>query len=97
MLFCSPVGAQELSNIAKGRVAYQSSSYDHNLTSQLLTDGIVSKGEPAYLEVFTPQGMLGQRERESSIDGNEWTRVEVLSQTLPKDKGELAFLQYDCR
>ncbi len=95
MSLCAPAGAQELHNIAKGRVAYQSSSYDHNLTSQLLTDGIVSKGEPAYLEVLTPQGMLGQRERESSIDGNEWTRVEVLSQTRPKGKGELAFLQYN--
>ena len=48
----------ELRNLALHRAVYQYSanaSYDNNLTAQLLTDGIVSQGEPAWLEVPWPQ------------------------------------------
>ena len=55
-------------NIALNRAMYQSSSYDYNLTGQLLTDGIIDR-TPVFLEVFTPQGNLPKREREWSIDG----------------------------
>ena len=61
------------SNIALNRIAYQSSSWDYNLTSQLLTDGIIKDKTPAWLNVTTPEGSLPPNKREACIDGNEWT------------------------
>ena len=60
-------------NIALNRTAYQSSSWDYNLTSQLLTDGIIKDKTPAWLNVTTPEGPLPPNKREACIDGNEWT------------------------
>ena len=60
-------------NIALNRIVYQSSSWDYNLTSQLLTDGIISDKAPAWLNVTTPEGPLPPHKREACIDGNEWT------------------------
>ncbi len=60
-------------NLALYRTVYQSSSWDFNLTSQLLTDGIVDEQDPAWLNVTTPEGPLPPRKREACIDGNEWT------------------------
>ncbi|MBQ2497345.1 MAG: hypothetical protein II509_01670, partial [Prevotella sp.] len=74
-------------NLARGRMVYQSSSFDFNMTAQLLTDGIVAQksrtkspshsgegsGVGPFLEVSTPDGQLPQRQRESTIDGNDWT------------------------
>ena len=61
------------SNIALNRIVYQSSSWDYNLTSQLLTDGIIKDKAPAWLNVTTPEGPLSPNKREACIDGNEWT------------------------
>ena len=72
------VGSTEYRNVARGRMVYQSSSFDFNMTAQLLTDGITSKGAPVFIEVTTPDGQLPQRQRESTIDGNEWTRSYVM-------------------
>ncbi|MCR5130199.1 MAG: discoidin domain-containing protein [Prevotella sp.] len=72
------VGSNAFRNVALGRMVYQSSSFDFNMTAQLLTDGIISKGAPVYLEVTTPDGQLPQRQRESTIDGNDWTRSIVM-------------------
>ena len=80
------VAADGLRNVAQGRMTSQSSSFDFNMTSQLLTDGIISKGTPVFLEVTTPDGQLSQRQRESTIDGNDWTRSIVM--------GEDTWLQY---
>lgn len=72
-------------NIALNRMVYQSSSYDYNLTGQLITDGIIDK-EAVFLEVLTPSGNLPKREREWSIDGGEYSRNIVM--------GEKSFLHY---
>jgi len=61
-------------NIALHRKAYHSSSYDYNLTAQLLTDGIITRQGPAYLVASTNSGVLPLREREWAIDGGEYTR-----------------------
>ena len=84
-------------NLARGRMVYQSSSFDFNMTAQLLTDGIirgvkelgskgVKKNVPVFLEVSTPDGQLPQRQRESTIDGNDWTTSYVM--------GDDTWLQY---
>ena len=45
-------------DIALHRMVYQSSSWDFNLTSQLLTDGIIDEHLPVWLNVCTPEGPL---------------------------------------
>lgn len=62
-------------NIALHRAVYQSSSFDNNLTAQMLTDGVETVRLPSLLNVYTPAGLLSKRERESTLDGNEWTRA----------------------
>lgn len=74
-------------NLALFRTVYQSSSWDFNLTSQLLTDGIYDKESPAWLNVTTPEGPLPPHKREACIDGNEWTSNIVM--------GGNTWLQYD--
>ena len=67
------VANDDYRNLALHRTVYQSSSWDFNLTSQLLTDGIVDEAAPAWLNVTTPDGPLPPHKREACIDGNEWT------------------------
>ena len=57
-------------NLALFRTVYQSSSWDFNLTSQLLTDGIYDRESPAWLNVTTLEGPLPPHKREACIDGN---------------------------
>lgn len=57
-------------NIALKRAAYHSSSYDYNLTAQLITDGVVESELPYYLEVFTNEGEVAKRDRERIFDDN---------------------------
>ena len=72
----SPVMVQEDSyrNIALNRAAYASSSFDYNLTAQLVTDGIVSSEMPRFLQVSTPEGSVPRREREWLVDQGPYTR-----------------------
>ena len=74
-------------DLALHRTVHQSSSWDFNLTSQLLTDGIHDKESPAWLDVTTPEGPLPPHKREACIDGNEWTNNIVM--------GSDTWLQYD--
>ena len=74
-------------NLALFRPVQQSSSWDYNLTAQLLTDGIIDKKQPAWLNVSTPEGALPPHKREAAIDGNEWT-CNILM-------GDETWLQYD--
>ncbi len=74
-------------NVALHRTVYQSSSWDFNLTSHLLTDGISDKVSPAWLNVTTPEGPLPPHKREACIDGNEWTSNILM--------GGNTWLQYD--
>ncbi len=61
-------------NIAFSRSAYGSSSYDYNLTAQLITDGIVSEKQPQYLVLSTRNGEVPKREREWMIDQGPYSR-----------------------
>lgn len=74
-------------NIALHRAVYQSSSYDFNLTSQLLTDGILCDEEPNILITRTPEGELPKREKEWAIDAGEYTRNILM--------GEDTFIEYE--
>ncbi|MBQ6087695.1 MAG: discoidin domain-containing protein [Bacteroidales bacterium] len=76
-------------NLALNRVVTTSSDFDYNLTGQLVADGIVSSGEGSSLEVFTPEGPLDRKERESTIDGGEYSRNAL--------EGDDAWLEYRWR
>jgi hypothetical protein len=56
-------------NIAELKSAYHSSSYDYNLTAQLITDGIISSLEPATISLSSSAGDLKKNEREWLFDG----------------------------
>ena len=80
-------GRSNLEYMSKYHTVYQSSSWDFNLTSQLLTDGIIDNHMPAWLCVTTPDGPLPPHKREACIDGNEWTSNIVM--------GRNTWLRYD--
>lgn len=67
-------------NLALLRATYQSSAYDYNLTSQLLTDGIVTDRAPQYFDLQTAEGSVPKREREWMIDGGPYSRNTVRSE-----------------
>ena len=73
-------------NLALLRATYQSSAYDYNLTSQLLTDGIVTDRAPQYFDLQTAKGSVPKREREWMIDGGPYSRNTV--------RGEEAFFLF---
>src|SRR5579863_3437800 len=65
-------------NLALHRPAYHSSSYDYNLTAQLVTDGIKESTLPRWIVVSTSeQGILKKNEREYMLDGNWVTNVSL--------------------
>lgn len=73
-------------NLALLRATYQSSAYNYNLTSQLLTDGIVTDRAPQYFDLQTAEGCVPKREREWMIDGGPYSRNTV--------RGEEAFFLF---
>ena len=82
---CSGNGPDE--NIALNKAAYASSTYDYNLTAQLVTDGIIESGEPAWLKVSTPEGELPRREKEWTVDAGPYSRNTL--------EGYSTFLEYE--
>ena len=64
-------------NIAHLRSAFNSSSYDYNLTAQLVTDGIVSDNEPQFIQLTRPDGDVPRREREWLLDQGPYSRNPV--------------------
>lgn len=78
---------KEYRNIALNRMVYQSSSFDYNLTSQLLTDGIITDVLPKYLCVETQNGYLPKREKEWSLDGGPYSRNSL--------EGESVYIKYE--
>lgn len=77
---------EQYRNLALLRATYQSSGYDYNLTSQLLTDGIVTDRAPQYFDLQTAEGSVPKREREWMIDGGPYSRNTV--------RGEEAFFLF---
>lgn len=59
----------EYRDLALNRLATASSSIDYNLTAQLATDGLLTKGEPTMLTVSTNKGVDTSRDRFKGIDG----------------------------
>lgn len=75
-------------NLALRRPAYHSSSYDYNLTAQLVTDGIKDTRVPRWVSVSTSQqGVLKKNEREWLLDGN-WVSGVTL-------RGKEAWVQFE--
>ena len=65
-------------NLALHRPAYQSSGYDFNLTSQLITDGIIESKLPGWIVVTTStEGPVKRNEREWIMDRNPMTRLTL--------------------
>ncbi len=73
-------------NIALLRPAYHSSSYDYNLTAQLITDGILSQTMPATISLSTHLGEMPKNEREWLLDDNSITDMTL--------QGNDIFIQY---
>src|SRR5664280_970174 len=65
-------------NLALHRPAFHSSSYDYNLTAQLVTDGIKQTALPRWIATSTSrQGVLQKNEREWLLDGNWVTGIDL--------------------
>ncbi len=65
-------------NLALLRPAYHSSSYDYNLTAQLVTDGIKDTRLPDWVATSTSsRGALPKNERELVLDHSRTNSVEV--------------------
>ncbi len=64
-------------NIAWLRPAYHSSSYDYNLTAQLVTDGMITDEMPDWVSLSTNQGVLPKNEREWLLDDNSITAISI--------------------
>jgi len=65
-------------NLALLRPAYHSSSYDYNLTAQLVTDGIKDTRTPAWVETsVSVLGTLPKDEREFLLDHNATSTVSL--------------------
>ncbi|MEZ4899750.1 MAG: discoidin domain-containing protein [Saprospiraceae bacterium] len=68
----------EWHNLALHRPAYHSSSYDYNLTAQLVTDGLIDQIEPTTYSGATSQvGQLPKNQRLYLVDHNPVTRLPV--------------------
>ena len=87
-------------NVALLKAVYCSSSYDYNLTGQLITDGIIATHQPASVRVSTASGNLPRNQREYlfdqkgdsrfSVEGNDiFLQVDFNNMTIPVDKFEL--------
>jgi len=65
-------------NLALHRPAYQSSSYDFNLTAQLVTDGIKETALPRWISTSSSSnGVFPKNEREYLFDGNWVTSINL--------------------
>src|SRR3954462_2523642 len=73
-------------NLALLRPAFHSSSYDYNLTAQLVTDGMKSTGLPQWVVVSEgTRGPLPKTERETVLDHAPMNTLEVLGGTAQID------------
>ncbi len=69
---------QTYRNLALHRPAYASSSYDYNLTAQLVTDGIRETRLPRWVSTASSEGgVLSRKNREHPVDDNPITSVDL--------------------
>ena len=69
---------QTYRNLALHRPAYHSSSYDYNLTAQLVTDGIKDTKLPRWVSTASSaSGTLPKCEREHPVDDNPFSAVAL--------------------
>ena len=66
-------GDNNYRNLALMRPAFHSSSYDYNLTAQLVTDGIITHEAPDFITLGTNDGLTPKNEREWLFDHNRVT------------------------
>ncbi|MCR4860827.1 MAG: discoidin domain-containing protein [Bacteroidales bacterium] len=71
-----PAG-RELRNLALHRLARHSSSYDYNLTAQLLTDGIVAQQDPYWMSLEINGVPVARKDREKPFDDNTVTALTL--------------------
>jgi hypothetical protein len=72
------IDATTYRNLALHRPAYHSSSYDYNLTAQLVTDGIRSTALPRWVSTSaSDRGTLRKYDRESVLDHNLVSGVDL--------------------
>lgn len=70
-------------NLAFLRPAYHSSSYDYNLTAQLITDGITATERPWWIRVIGPEGEMSKKNREYLLDGMPWSSIRSSEKLVP--------------
>jgi len=69
---------QNYRNLALHRPAYASSSYDYNLTAQLVTDGIRETRMPHWVSTASSEGgTFSRKNREHFIDDNSTTSADL--------------------
>lgn len=64
-------------NLALLRPAFASSSYDYNLTAQLVTDGIVDAHVPRWLTTVVNGQVLSKQDRDSFVDHFPMSVIEL--------------------
>jgi Glycosyl hydrolase 2 galactose-binding domain-like/Exo-beta-D-glucosaminidase Ig-fold domain/Glycosyl hydrolases family 2/NedA-like, galactose-binding domain len=69
-------------NIALLRPAWHSSSQDYNLTAQLITDGLIADGVPAYFTLSTQKGPVPKNEREWVLDHVTGSGISIEGSTV---------------
>lgn len=89
-------GDNEYRNLALGRCAIHSSSYDYNLTAQLATDGVISENEPVLLKLTTSDGEIGKGWRDALFDGNKNRSISLNAEKGAFVKAEFSNLIIDC-
>ena len=89
-------------NLALHRPVYQSSSYDFNLTGQLLTDGIKDSLLPSWIvTTSSSDGVLKRNERETVLDrhimtrnnlsgAKAWLQIELAGESIIPDIDSIA-------
>jgi len=75
-------------NIALHRPAFHSSSYDYNLTAQLITDGIIETKMPLWIAITSSREYpIKKNEREWLLDNNPVTTLNI--------KGSKGWVQFE--
>ena len=83
-------------NLALHRPAFNSSSFDYNLTAQLVTDGIIETKMPVWMAITSSRkNLIKKNERELLFDqnlkttlnikgSNAWIQIEIGGEDLPE-------------